>query len=97
MLRQITDPLTAPFAMLPPLSELPIEPNGPQSSWHHNGQALLEHHLQQARQLSASDVLPTGGLLGQPQPGSHYPAAPSLSRSKVGVFRPPVSLPLLLT
>ena len=96
MLRHITDPLTAPFATLPPLSELPIEPGGPHSSWHHNRQALLEHHLQQARQLPANDVLPTGGLLGQPQPGSHYPAAPSMSRSKVGAFKPPVSLPVSL-
>ena len=86
MLRQIADPLTAPFATLPPLSELPINPGGSHSRWRYNGQALLEHHMQQAKQLPVSDVLPTAGLLGQPQPGGKCPAAPSLNRSKVDAF-----------
>ena len=84
LLSQVFSPLTEPFARLPPLSELPINPDGPQSGWRYNGQALLEHHIQQALQLPAGDVLPTGGLLGQPPPGRDCPAAPSLTRSKVG-------------
>ena len=82
MLRQIADPLTAPFATLPPFSELPINHDGSHSHWRFNGQALLEHHIKQARKLPVSDVLPTAGLLGQPQPGSNCPAAPSFTRSK---------------
>ena len=84
MLKQIADPLTAPFALLPPLSELPINPDGSHSRWRYNGQALLEHHMLQAKKLPVSDVLPTAGLLGQPQPGANCPAAPSLTRCKVG-------------
>ena len=86
MLRQIADPLTAPFATLPPLSELPSNPDGPHSRWRYNGQALLEHHIQQAKKLPISDVLPTAGLLGQPLPGTDCPPAPSLSPSKVKIF-----------
>ena len=92
MLRQIVDPLTAPFATLSPLSELPIDPDGSHSRWRYNGQALLEHHMQQIRKLPVSDALPTAGLLGQPLPGSDCPAAPSLTRSKVGCFKLPVLL-----
>lgn len=100
MLSQVFSPLTEPFARLPPLSELPINPGGSQSGWRYNGQALLEHHVQQAKQLPVGDVLPTGGLLGQPTPGRDCPAAPSVTRSKVRActaIKQPVSLPSLLT
>lgn len=96
MLSQVFSPLTEPFARLPPISELPINPGGSQLGWRYNGQALLEHHMQQAKQLPVGDVLPTGGLLGQPPPGRECPAAPSLTRSKVKActaVKRPVSLP----
>lgn len=82
MIRQLLDPLAAPFSMPAPLSALPIGANGtPQ--WRYNGQALLEYHLKQARSAPQGQVLRTAGLLGQPQADTGCPVAPSLTRSQV--------------
>ena len=83
MLRQIAEPLAAPFAIPLPLSKLPINPDGSPSRPRYNGKALLELHVKQAKRLSVSDVVATAGLLGQPQPSSECPAAPYLSDSQV--------------
>ena len=83
MLRQIAEPLAAPFAIPLPLSKLPFNPDGSPSRQRYNGKALLELHVKQAKGLSVSDVMATAGLLGQPQPSSECPAAPVLSGSQV--------------